>query len=75
MMNLVKRFRKEEKGATAIEYGLLAALIGIAIIVGAQTVGGQLNNSFDSVSEEMCEAGGGTYTNISGSTQGNCVYP
>ena len=51
MMNLVKRFRKEEKGATAIEYGLLAALIGIAIVVGAGAVGKQANAKFNTVAE------------------------
>ena len=49
MMNLVKRFRKDEEGATAIEYGLLAALIGVAIVVGATQVGGAVNDKFKGV--------------------------
>ena len=73
MMNLVKRFRKEEKGATAIEYGLLAALIGVAIIVGATAVGGQVNGKFDAVAKELCEADGKTYTSGTASSDATCT--
>jgi pilus assembly protein Flp/PilA len=45
MKNLVSRFLKDESGATAIEYGLIAAGISIAIITVVQLVGGQLNTS------------------------------
>lgn len=43
------RFVKDESGATAIEYGLIAALIGTAIIAGATTLGGNLSSSFSSI--------------------------
>ena len=43
------RFLKDESGATAIEYGLIAALISVAIITGATTVGSTLNSKFDSI--------------------------
>ena len=56
MMNLVKRFRKEEKGATAIEYGLLAALIGVAVVVGAQALGTNVNEQFIETAERICLA-------------------
>jgi len=49
MQKLVTRFIKDESGATAIEYGLIAALIGVAIIVGARTLGTELNAKFDEV--------------------------
>jgi pilus assembly protein Flp/PilA len=49
MKNLFARFVKDESGATAIEYGLIAALIGVAIIVSAQTLGTQLSNTFATV--------------------------
>ena len=49
MQNIVARFIKDEDGATAIEYGLLAALIGVAIVVGATSVGGRLNEGFNNV--------------------------
>ena len=57
MMNrltaLLGAFRKDKKGATAIEYGLIAALISVAIIAGASTLGGKLNNTFDHLSNCM----------------------
>ena len=46
MRNQVTRFVKDESGATAIEYGLIAALIAIAIIVGATLLGTSLNGLF-----------------------------
>ena len=45
-MKLVSRFVKDEDGATAIEYGLIAALISVAIIGGATALGGDLNTLF-----------------------------
>ena len=42
MKTLFARFAKDESGVTAIEYGLIAALIGVVIIVGATAVGGSL---------------------------------
>jgi pilus assembly protein Flp/PilA len=52
MSNLVKKinaFWQEEDGVTAIEYGLIAALIGVAIIVAVTAVGGSLNDKFGDV--------------------------
>ena len=49
MNNLVTRFVKDESGATAIEYGLIAALISVAIIGALQLLGGQLTDTFESV--------------------------
>jgi pilus assembly protein Flp/PilA len=46
MKNLVARFAKDESGATAIEYGLIAALIAVAIIAGARQLGTALNTRF-----------------------------
>ncbi len=48
-MNIFKRFAKDESGATAIEYGLIAVGIAIAIIVAVQGVGGQLETTFDNI--------------------------
>ena len=50
MKNLVSRFLKDESGATAIEYGLIAAGIAIAIIAAVQGVGGQLKTNFEEIS-------------------------
>ena len=52
-MKLVARFVKDESGATAIEYGLIAALIAVAIIVGAGTLGNTLNEQFDYIAGEV----------------------
>lgn len=59
MQNLIARFVKDESGATAIEYGLIAALIAVAIIAAAQTLGGQIATTFGSVTAAMQGAGGG----------------
>ena len=49
MGNLVLRFMKDESGATAIEYGLIAAGIAVAIIAAVQAVGSALNTKFGEV--------------------------
>jgi len=53
MLNLVKRFLKCESGATAIEYGLIAAGISVAIIAVVQGVGGRLVATFTSVQNAL----------------------
>jgi pilus assembly protein Flp/PilA len=53
MKNLVSRFVKDESGATAIEYGLIAAGIAIAIITAVKGVGTALNSTFTSVSSNL----------------------
>ena len=46
MTNFIKNFWKDEEGATAIEYGLIAGLIAVGIIAAASALGGGLNNLF-----------------------------
>jgi len=53
MKNLFARFAKDESGATAIEYGLIATLIGVAIILGATAVGTKLNSVFNGISGKL----------------------
>jgi pilus assembly protein Flp/PilA len=53
MKYLVARFLKDESGATAIEYGLIAAGISVAIITVVNTLGTQLNTTFTSVSTAL----------------------
>ncbi len=53
MKTMINRFLKNESGATAIEYGLIAALVGVAIIVGAGLLGGSLNATFTGLSETL----------------------
>jgi pilus assembly protein Flp/PilA len=52
-MNLIKRFAKDESGATAIEYGMIAALIAVAIIAVLQAIGTKLNTAFTSISTHL----------------------
>ena len=49
------RWRDDAEGATAIEYGLIAALIAIAIIVGAQTLGTTLNTTYSDIGTNIGE--------------------
>jgi pilus assembly protein Flp/PilA len=53
MTNLVKRFAKDESGATAIEYGLIAAGISVAIIAVVQGLGTNLTKTFGSVQSAL----------------------
>ena len=52
-MKFVQNFLKDESGATAIEYGLIAALIAVAIIGGASSLGNNVSGTFTKVSGEL----------------------
>ena len=52
-MDLVRRFFKDKTGATAIEYGLIAAGISIAIIVAVNGLGTNLNSKFTSINSSL----------------------
>lgn len=54
--NFWLRFRKNEDGATAIEYGLLAALIAVAIVLVVGAVGQNLGAAFNGVNDELVNA-------------------
>ncbi len=62
MSKLFSRFLKDESGATAIEYGLIAALISVAIIAGATTLGGTLSSTFNKISDQMNHSSTGVGT-------------
>ena len=53
MQNLFARFVKCESGATAIEYGLIASLIGVAIITAVEAVGTGITNTFNDVKGKL----------------------
>jgi pilus assembly protein Flp/PilA len=53
MAHIFARFVKDESGATAIEYGLIAALIALAIITGATALGNKLNAQFNGIANKM----------------------
>jgi len=52
-MNIARRFINEDRGATAIEYGLIAAGIAVAIIAVVNGLGTQLNSTFSSISSQL----------------------
>lgn len=55
-MNFIKNFIQEEDGVTAIEYGLIAALIAVVIIAAVKVIGTQLNATFDTIGDELTPA-------------------
>ena len=55
MKNLVTRFANDESGATAIEYGLIAALISVVIIGVLSTLGTNLNTKFKTIADELAK--------------------
>lgn len=58
-MNTMKKLFKDESGATAIEYGLIAALIAVFAIGAMQLVGGSLQATFTEVSNKLDEGTAG----------------
>ncbi|MCM5554374.1 Flp family type IVb pilin [Pleomorphomonas sp. NRK KF1] len=57
MKALVSRFLKDESGATAIEYGLIASLIAVAIITAATTLGTNISATFNKITTELNKSG------------------
>ncbi len=53
MTKFLKQFVQDESGATAIEYGLIAALISVAIVAALTTLGGKLTSTFTTVSDKL----------------------
>ena len=53
MTKFVTRFVKDESGATAIEYGLIVALIAVVIITAVTTLGNKLNNAFTKINNGL----------------------
>ncbi|HZG31783.1 Flp family type IVb pilin [Sphingopyxis sp. YF1] len=56
-MKFIKKFVRDTKAATAIEYGLIAALIAVAGITAMQAVGGSVENTFNNVDKGLTNAG------------------
>jgi pilus assembly protein Flp/PilA len=57
MIQTLRRFLRDQNAATAIEYGLIAALIAVVIITGVSAVGTQLSAKFSSVATKVGAAG------------------
>lgn len=66
--SLMNRLRSEEKGATAVEYGIMVGLIAVVIIVAVTLLGGTLTDMFTQV---QCSISGGTYA--AGATAGTAT--
>jgi len=58
MVQVLRNFWNDEEGVTAIEYGLIAALIAVVIIVVVKLVGTELSSTFDKVGTELQGANG-----------------
>jgi len=58
-MKFFNKLLRDEQGATAIEYGLIAALIAVAAIVAMGNLGDQLSDTFQQVSDELEDREGG----------------
>jgi pilus assembly protein Flp/PilA len=63
MKNAIIHFLRDEEGAAAIEYGLLAGLISVMIIVGATTMGAQLSSIFTTIGTTLTNAAGNAANN------------
>lgn len=53
MPTLVDRFVKDETGVTAVEYGLIAALVSLAVVAGSTTIGDEIGNLFNRISNKV----------------------
>ncbi len=58
-IDILKKIHEDESGATAIEYGLIAALVSVAAIGALTAMGGSLNTMFQTVSNALTAAVGG----------------
>lgn len=58
-MKFINKLFRDEAGATAIEYGLIAALIAVAAIAAMQGLGNELKTTFNTTSTKMSEGNGG----------------
>lgn len=59
MIQFIQNLKKNDSGATAIEYGLIAALVAVGLITALTTLGTDLSGIFGDVSTELTGAGGG----------------
>lgn len=62
MFKMVRSFLKDESGATAIEYGLIAALVALVGVVAFTALGDTVLNTFHEVAGDLCTGAGGTYS-------------
>ena len=70
METVAGKLRRDEKGATAVEYGIMVSLIAVVIIVGVTTLGGGLGDTF---AEIQCTMTGGTYVAVADASGTGCT--
>ncbi|WP_169569738.1 Flp family type IVb pilin [Sneathiella limimaris] len=74
MIKMFRAFAKDESGATAIEYGLIAALVALVGVVAFTALGNTIFESFDELADTLCTSAGGTYTDSADGTAGSCTF-
>lgn len=72
MIKVIRSFVTDESGATAIEYGLIAALVALVGVVAFTALGDTVFGTFDAVARALCTGAGGDYTNSTEDTSGTC---
>ncbi|MDF2368854.1 Flp family type IVb pilin [Sneathiella sp.] len=73
MIKVIRSFVTDESGATAIEYGLIAALVALVGVVAFTALGSTIFDAFNAVARELCVGAGGTYTNATDTVDGDCA--
>lgn len=71
MVDFIKLFIEDEAGATAIEYGLIAALVSIAAVVAFGATGDTILEAFTGITEDFCTAVGGSFS-LTADGNGSC---
>ncbi|WP_340149519.1 Flp family type IVb pilin [uncultured Sneathiella sp.] len=75
MIKVIRSFVTDESGATAIEYGLIAALVALVGVVAFTAVGDTIFEAFDEIAFQLCDGAGGVYTpsDSAAGTSGSCA--
>ncbi|PHQ69613.1 MAG: Flp family type IVb pilin [Sneathiella sp.] len=73
MIKVIRSFVNDESGATAIEYGLIAALVALVGVVAFTALGESITTAFTNVAEELCTGAGGTWTAASNGVDPGCA--
>jgi pilus assembly protein Flp/PilA len=72
MIKVIRSFVNDESGATAIEYGLIAALVALVGVVAFTALGDTVTKAFSDIAEALCNGTGGTFS-ITATGAGSCV--
>ena len=74
MIKMFRTFANDESGATAIEYGLIAALIALVGVVAFTALGDTISATFDELASTLCESAEGTYTAATAEADSSCTF-